>query len=139
MVSAMHTRFPSFVEVNDEGPVSVSIRPNDGACPMYLVDLRTEFVLGVGRAGCRWELGLTQDDLAFARSTWDAVVAGRVNEVFGPGRSRVRVQLPGGLEREARWAEFPAGCLPVPRWTRNRKRTIRYAAYRPETGGQSAI
>lgn len=122
-------RFPAYVEASSKPPFSVSVTPAAEASPMYVTDLGEEFVFGVGRGGCRWELGTSPEDLEFLRRVSDAVILGNVSEVFGPGRSRVRVHLQDGTVVQTSSADVPRGCLPVPFWTRRRSRTVTYAAY----------
>lgn len=129
VVGALRDRFPSYVEATTEPPFTVWVSPAGESSPMYVIDLGKEFVFGVGRGGCRWELQFNADDLDFFRQVWDAVILGKVSEVFGPGRSRVQVVLPDGTTAETSQADVPRGCLPVPGWIRNKKRTVEYAKY----------
>jgi len=129
-VRSLRDDFPTFVEVSEGSPTTVWVTPRDEASPMYLIVLDYEFVFGVGRGGCRWELALTQDDLGFFRRVWEAVISGEVVEVFGPARSRVSVSLQDGTTAQTSQADVPRGCLPVPLWTRNKKRTVYYEPYR---------
>lgn len=99
VVQTVRDHYAGFVEVVDDSPVRVLVDPNAEACPMYLIDLGAEFVFGVGRGGCRWELEFKPDDLGLLWEVWDAVVAGHVSEVFGPARSRVQVTLSDGTTR----------------------------------------
>lgn len=61
----------------------------------------------------------------------DALVAGRVSEVFGPGRSRVTVTLADGTSQSELGLTAPAGCLPLPFWTRWGRR-VHYTPYRAD-------
>ena len=130
VVQALRDRFPGFVEVTGEEAACVFVTPNPDASPMYIISIDEEFVFGVGRGSCRWELQVTLDDLDFMRTVWDAVIAGQVSEVFGPARSRVQVRIGDGTIVQTESADFPRGCLPVPRWRRNRTRTVDYSEYR---------
>lgn len=129
VVQSLRDRFQNYVEVSDGPPFTVWVTPKPDASPMYLIDMGTEFVFGVGRGGCRWELEFTQDDLGFFRRVWDAVIAGEIREVFGPARSRVQVTLQDHTTVQTGQADIPRGCLPVPFWTRNTKRTVQYEPY----------
>ena len=130
LVQSLRDHFPTYIRVSDAPPFSVWVTPQHEASPMYLIDLGAEFVFGVGRGECRWELEFAGGDLNFLRQVWESVVLGQVREVFGPARSRIQVGLADGTTVQTSQADFPRGCLPVPFWTRNRKRTVQYAPYR---------
>ncbi len=73
----------------------------------------------IGRQGGRWELDYTEDDTALARELIAAVVAGRVVETHGLGRSEVTATLADGSSRRETGYN---GCLtvliPQPGWRR---------------------
>lgn len=83
--------------------------------------------MGVG--ACRWELSKRTADLEFIEALVEAATAGRVSEVFGPGRSRVTVHLADGTTEQTAQADFPTGCLPWPFWTRSKRRRRKYLPY----------
>lgn len=81
----------------------------------------------MGGHGGRWELGREIADLDFLFGVVEAVVEGRVTEVFGRKRSQVSVTLADGtIARETGYG--PGGCMPQLRWRRGGL-TKRYSAY----------
>lgn len=105
-----------------------------GALGFHWIEFRSEsgsveaLQVEAGHHGGRWELDATVEDVEFIWDVARAVIAGRVVETFGPGRSRVDVTLLNGeLVRET-GADAPRGCLPIPGWIR-RGRTVAYEPY----------
>ena len=84
-----------------------------------------EIIVQAGRGpGGRWELVPTPAHMDFMEDLVRAIVAGRVRETLGPGRSHVQVTLANGdTPSETGYM----GCLPIPGWRRS-GRTIEYAA-----------
>ncbi|WP_188656499.1 hypothetical protein [Micrococcus flavus] len=76
--------------------------------------------------GGRWEIGVEDRDLAFARQVVDAVVAGRVTVQEGKGRSETTLILADG----SRTSSSVGSLLPRPGW-RARTPVRRCAPYRP--------
>lgn len=85
-----------------------------------------------GHHGGRWELAATLDDVKFIEDVSRAVIAGRVVETFGPGRSRVDVTLLSGEVVSETGYVTPRGCLPLPGWVR-RGRSVTYAPCLPNS------
>lgn len=84
-----------------------------------------------GHQGGRWELGADRADVDFIEEVTRAVIAGRVVEIFGPGRSRVEVTTSSGEIQHETGSMAPRGCLPVPGWVR-RGRRVGYVPYRED-------
>lgn len=109
------------------GIVTIRATPhNDDAGSIwfsYLGD--AEIVLGVGDDGGRWELDRSPADVAFFIDVVTSVMAGRVRETFGRGRSRVEVTL---QDRSVAAETGYSWLLPTPGW-RGRGRTIQYKPY----------
>ncbi len=128
VADGIEARFGHAVRVDrDTDSASVAITPPKGACPLYWIDMGDELIFGAGEGDCRWELDKATPDLEFIQLVADAVVAGRVWEVFGPARSRLTVHLPDGTKERTSQASAPRGCLPIPGWARRG----RQLAYRP--------
>ncbi len=85
-----------------------------------------ELLLWVSDGG-RWELPRDMESARFVLEVTEAVIGGRVTEVFGPGRSAVTVVL-GSTSVSSSVGQAPRGCLPVPGWTRWGRR-VEYAPY----------
>jgi len=101
----------------------------ESSCPLSWSELDdTELVLQVS-AGGRWELERTSDSVVFIEQVVMSVVAGRVEEVFGPGRSRIVVTFDDGTHENSTGGRAPTGCLPAPFWPRWGRR-VRYEPYR---------
>lgn len=81
--------------------------------------------------GGRWELGTANEDIELVEGIVRSIIAGRVSEVFGPGRSRVTVTLADGTSHSELGLTAPAGCLPLPFWTRWGRR-VHYTPYRAD-------
>jgi hypothetical protein len=81
-----------------------------------------------GGPGGQWELSASDEDLDLVEDIVLSVVAGRAMKVAGPGRSRVTLTLSSGRELPARGASPPAGCVPLPFWTKWGRKT-RYGPY----------
>ncbi|MCW3838928.1 hypothetical protein ONA70_02310 [Micromonospora yasonensis] len=113
-----------------EGGISVGVTPrNPDARAFGWTDFSDELILGVGDHGGRWELEAGPEDLALLEDIARSVIAGRVREVFAPGRSAVSVTLADGSVETEIGGEAPAGCLPLPFW-RRWSRSVQYAPYR---------
>ena len=86
--------------------------------------------LAVDRAdGGNW--AESEEDAAYLESIVRSVVAGQVEEVFGPGdRSRVTVTLADGTKDAGTGFVGLSGCLPRPGW----KRLGRHIQYQPWDG-----
>ncbi|MFE9202525.1 hypothetical protein [Micromonospora sp. NPDC007230] len=119
------------VEVDTiEGRISVAVTPrNPDARAFGWTDFSDELILGVGDYGGRWELEAGPEDVALLEDIARSVIAGRVREVFAPGRSAVSVTLADGSVETEIGGEAPAGCLPLPFW-RRWSRSVQYAPYR---------
>lgn len=99
-----------------------------GACDVCWFDFGSgDIILEVGGGG-RWELSRTVEHAAFVEEIVDAVVAGRVVEVFAASRSSVTVTLSDGTVGRTTVNEGPIGCLPLPGWTRWGRR-LQYMPY----------
>ena len=82
---------------NIEGGITVGVTPrNPDARAFGWTDFPDEMILGIGDHGGRWELGAGAEDVALLRDIARSVIAGRVREVFAPGRSAVSVTLADG-------------------------------------------
>ena len=128
VADGIEARFGAAVHVDRRtDSASVTITPPDGACPLHWIDVGDELIFGAGEEHCRWELGKETADLDFIEAVVEAVVAGRVWEVFGPARSQLTVHLLDGTEARAGQASGARGCLPVPGWAHRGRRL----AYRP--------
>ncbi len=92
------------------------------------MDFGESLQIEAGHVGGRWELDRTMEDVDFIEQVVRAVAAGRVVEVFGPGRSRVEVTFPDGTQAVETGGVSPRGCLPSPGWVR-RGRRVNYAPY----------
>ena len=92
------------------------------------------FQLEAGNEGGRWEVERSSEQLAFLEELARSVVAGRVVETLGPGRSRVEVTLADGTTEIETGYSAPRGCLPVPGWVR-RGRRVEYTPWLPGTEG----
>ncbi|MEV4661074.1 hypothetical protein AB0J85_03910 [Micromonospora echinofusca] len=110
--------------------ISVGITPrNPDARAFGWTDFSDELILQVGDYGGRWELEAGPEDVAMLEDIVRSVIAGRVREVFAPGRSAISVTLADGSVETEIGGEAPAGCLPLPFW-RRWSRSIQYAPYR---------
>jgi len=116
------------VRGQDEPP-SVSVVPRPGACPLYWLEWGDGLIFGMGEGACRWELSKDSKDIDFVEAAVEAAIAGHVSEVFGPHRSQLTVRLANGVTERASHASAPVGCLPVPFWTRNKRRRKDYLPY----------
>jgi hypothetical protein len=92
------------------------------------MDFGESLQIEAGHVGGRWELDRTMEDVDFIEQVVRAVAAGRVVEVFGPGRSRVEVTFPDGTQAVETGGVSPRGCRPSPGWVR-RGRRVNYAPY----------
>lgn len=119
LVASVRARFGDAV-VAEDGAV-VRLRAPAGACAVSWVQLRDEVVLQVGTGG-RWEL---PRDAAVL----EAVLAGHVTEVLGPGRAAVAVTLADGRVERTSVRDAPRGCLRLPRWRPGPLRHVAYAPY----------
>ncbi|MFG1776683.1 hypothetical protein ACGFIG_09680 [Micromonospora sp. NPDC049048] len=119
------------VEIDDcKGGISVSVTPrNPRARAFGWAEFSDQLILQVGDYGGRWELGAGPEDVALLEDITRSVIAGRVREVFAPGRSAISVLLADGAVETEIGVEAPAGCLPLPFW-RRWSRSIQYAPYR---------
>ncbi|MEV4134590.1 hypothetical protein AB0J72_20765 [Dactylosporangium sp. NPDC049742] len=112
------------------GGISVGITPSrPDACAFGWMDFSDGLILQVGDYGGRWELDAGPEDFALLEDIARSVIAGRVREVFAPGRSAVSVTLADGSVETEIGNEVPAGCLPLPFW-RRWSPSVQYAAYR---------
>jgi hypothetical protein len=91
------------------------------------IDFGDELGLYAGTRGW-WELGRDLADVAFVEDVVRSIVAGRVEEVLAPGRSRLVVTMPDGSRTADTGADAPIGCLPLPWWPRWGRR-VSYAPY----------
>jgi hypothetical protein len=90
-------------------------------------DLQLETIGGSGLGG-RWELvNAGIEDVDFIEDAVWSIAAGRVREVFGPGRSSLEITLSNGSVETETGGTIPLGLLPVPGW-RDRGRV---QAFRP--------
>ncbi|MFJ6200200.1 hypothetical protein [Micromonospora sp. NPDC092111] len=119
------------VEIDDvKGRLSVAVTPgNPDARAFGWTDFSDELVLQVGDYGGRWELEAGPEDVALLEDIVRSVIAGRVREVFAPGRSAISVTLADGSVETEIGGDAPAGCLPLPFW-RRWSRSVQYAPYR---------
>ncbi|MEU5946787.1 hypothetical protein ABZ793_14640 [Micromonospora sp. NPDC047465] len=116
--------------VGIKGGISVDVTPcNRDARAFGWADFSHELILQVGNYGGRWELGAGPEDVALLEDIARSVIAGRVREVFAPGRSAISVTLADGAVETEIGGKAPAGCLPLPFWQRW-SRGIQYAPYR---------
>jgi hypothetical protein len=112
-----------------EGGISVDVTPRTPASRAFgWSDFSDEIIVQVGDYGGRWELEAHPEDIALLEDIARSVIAGRVREVFAPGRSSVSVTLADGSIETETGAEAPRGCLPLPFW-RRWSRTVQYAPY----------
>jgi hypothetical protein len=107
------------------------VRPNRrGALRVaWIVLADSEVILQAGEIGGRWELEQTEEDLSFLRRLTMSVIAGRVTETFGAGRSLVEVTLEDGHVESASTHNLFEAPFPQPGW-RLRGRRVQYAPYR---------
>ncbi len=91
------------------------------------LDLQVETASGLGG---RFELERAQTDVAFIEDIVWSVVAGRVEEVFAPGRSQVSIVLSDGTRVREIGGDAPMGCLPLIGWRWWGSR-VRYEPYVP--------
>jgi hypothetical protein len=88
-----------------------------------------ELMVHAGHNGGRWELDRSEEDVAFIEQTVRAVLAGRVVEIFAPGRSHVVITLADGtVHRETGYDGCLAALVPLPGWKRFGRR-VEYRAY----------
>ena len=87
-----------------------------------------EVSLTAGHIGGWFEMDGTMVNADDVEDIVRAVVAGRVVEVFGPGRSRVEVVVSNGEVWRETGGVAPKGCLPIPGWVR-RGRRVEYLPY----------
>lgn len=114
---------------NIEGGITVGVAPrNPRARAFGWTDFSGDIIVGIGDHGGRWELGAGPEDVALLHDIARSVIAGRVSEVFAPGRSAVSVTLADGSVETEIGGEAPMGCLPLPFW-RRWSRSIHYAPY----------
>ena len=125
----MRTDLGAGVFEPDPDGMGFSLTPREGACPVYLMRWGDALILGIGGGGCRWELSFTEDDVRFVSDVVEAAASGRVREVAGPARSEVTLWTRDGTELRTAQADAPLGCLPVPRWRANRRRSTSYLPY----------
>ncbi|SCL55782.1 hypothetical protein GA0070608_1544 [Micromonospora peucetia] len=112
-----------------KGGISVTVTPhNPDARAFGWADFSDQLVLAVGDHGGRWELDAAPEDVALLEDIARSVIAGRVREVFAPGRSAVSVTLADGSVETEIGGEAPTGCLPLPFW-RRWSRSVQYAPY----------
>ncbi|SDZ39634.1 hypothetical protein SAMN05444365_1135 [Micromonospora pattaloongensis] len=112
-----------------EGGISVSVTPrNPDARAFGWTDFSDELILEVGDYGGRWELEAGPEDVALLEDIVRSVIAGRVREVFAPGRSSVSVTLADASVETEIGGRGPTGCLPLPFW-RRWSRSVQYAPY----------
>ena len=127
----MRARFGDAVVVHRTGGGQcVEMTPRkEGALALYWFDTGVELQVETGGGlGGRWELGRSEGDAAYLEDIVRSVVAGQVEEVFGPGgRSRVTVTLADGVKDAETGFVGLAGCLPRPGW----KRLGRHIQYQP--------
>lgn len=118
------------VKVDDiEGGITVGVTPRKPDARAFgWTNFSDDIIMGIGDHGGRWELGAGPEDVALLRDIARSVIAGRVSEVFAPGRSAVSVTLADGSVETEIGGEAPIGCLPLPFW-RRWSRTIHYAPY----------
>ncbi|MBQ1072616.1 hypothetical protein KBX06_05455 [Micromonospora sp. C31] len=113
-----------------QGGTSVDVTPrNPHARAFGWMDFSQQLILQVGGYGGRWELDAGPEDVALLEGIARSVIAGRVREVFAPGRSAISVTLADGAVETEIGGEAPAGCLPLPFW-RRWSRSVQYAPYR---------
>ncbi|HSX67608.1 hypothetical protein [Nocardioides sp.] len=105
---------------------TVHVDPRSPAArSMSWTDLGDELILEVGTHGGRWELELNEGAIAFLEDVVRSVMAGRVRETFGRGRSRVEVTLADGSSAvETGYVSW----LPTPGW-KKRGRVVQYGPY----------
>jgi hypothetical protein len=133
-IAALQEDLSEVAEVRREdlgaGISAVRIDPrNADALPMtwtLLGDVQVILEAGAG-AGGRWELTHSPSDMYLLRQVVESIVAGRVEETFGPGRrSAVRVTLADGRTHTS---TGQLGIWP-PAWGwKRRGRKVRYAPY----------
>lgn len=81
-----------------------------------------EIVLNAGRVGGHWEVLQEPQNLTFVRDLIFSVAAGRVMEIFGPGRSQVEVTLADAAVVTSTGYQGAVGSLPAPGWRRRGRR-----------------
>jgi hypothetical protein len=91
-----------------------------------------ELQLWLGASGCWWEVGRTLEDMVVLEDVVRSIVAGRVQQILAPGRSKIVVRLSDGSLDRYTHHEAPVGCIPLPLWPRW-SRHIRYAPYAETT------
>lgn len=123
------------VEVdNIEGGITVGVTPrNPDARAFGWTDFPDEIILGIGDHGARWDLGAGPEDVALLQDIARSVIAGRVREVFAPGRSAVSVTLVDGSIETEIGGKAPIGCLPLPFW-RRWSRSVHFLYFPPDAG-----
>jgi hypothetical protein len=87
-----------------------------------------DIFVGAGRNG-RWELDWSPDDADLTEQIVRAVVAGRVQETFGPGRACVEVAYSDSVkDRSTNYRGCLVWLVPLPGWRRF-GRKITYSPY----------
>lgn len=134
LVESVENQLGEAVSVQRQSPPNASVeivrlepsRPD--ACFAAWIEMGgSELILCVGKGG-RWELPRDVESVTFVEGAVEAVIDGRVVEVFAPGRSRVTVTLGNGTQRSSVVANFPWGIIPLPYWRRWGK-LVRYSHY----------
>ena len=95
----------------------------------WIVMADSEVILQAGEIGGTWELQQTAAGLSFLRRVTMSVIAGRVTETFGKGRSVVEVTLDNGRVESATTHNLLKAPFPQPGW-RRRGRRVQYVPYR---------
>jgi hypothetical protein len=95
-----------------------------------------ELQLWLGASGCWWEVGRTLDDVVFLEDVVRSIVAGRVQQILAPGRSKIVVRLSDGSLDRYTENDAPVGCIPLPLWPRWSRR-ISYTPYADPSSTQA--
>jgi hypothetical protein len=119
------------VDYLDDGLIGVAqMTPSNPRARAVNLIAAQWLIVTIGDHGGRWELDYTDKDLTLAKDLVAAAIAGRLEECFAFGRSRVAVTFANGTTA-AETGYF--GCVsllvPLPGWTRWGRR-VRYEPYR---------
>jgi hypothetical protein len=105
------------------------IAPHNPRALKLWISTEPGLIIEAGHNGGHWELDYdNENDLLFAWMVMSAVVAGRVQERFGRGRSRVTITLEDGSTRSETGFDGLISLLPQPGW-KSRGRLVQYEPY----------
>lgn len=111
-----------------QGIEAINVTPKSPSARAVWMCFEDSLICEVGEIGGRWELDYNEGSIDFLQELLESVVAGRVEEVFAPGRSQVAVTLPSGHALYETGYSGPSALLPLPFWRRWGRR-VTYAAY----------